>query len=333
MQTQSATILLEIAKNYADHRTRRENSWYGYANGETWDAIPFAASNLYRGQNARHFPLLPSIARGLTCNDIVEISKIPLSDQATLILRQAQSLWFHRELTRHPIAKHALSQRIDLNEIALAQHYGIPTGYLDLTDDFNVSAFFATCQQTRYGWEPVTSGIGVIYRTTLNSFKTPFDEYVPLGPQRLPRPTEQCAWVTELPLCHSFEGWPNVSMLAFEHNRAIGEYFLGMFNGGSKLFPPDPLSEVADEILACNEIPSDCVDLILESYIGDPFGPLTKEFPAIRREISKLAVPICYRRLLTEQQISTLLTDPAWSEKMLTDVTANWRLVRRIPIS
>jgi hypothetical protein len=333
MQTQPATILLEIAKSFADHKSKGEKNWYGYTNGKTWGAIPFTIRNLYRGQNNRHFPLLPSIARGLTCDDIVEISKISISDQATLILRQAQSLWFHRELIHHPIAKHSLALKTDLNEIALAQHYGIPTGYLDLSDDFNVSAFFATCQQTRHGWEPVNSGIGVIYRTALEALATPFGEYLPLGPQPLPRPTEQCAWVTELPLCHSFEGWSNVSMLEFEHDRAIGEYFLEMFNGGSKLFPPDPLSEVADEILACDEIPTDCIDLILESYIGDPFGPLTNEFPAIRNEISKLAIPISYRRLLTERQISTLLADPVWSEKMLTDVTVNWHAVRRVPTS
>ena len=65
MQIAPAFALLEISKNYADHRSRHEASWYGYTEGETWGAIPFAVSKLYRGQNTHHTPMLPSIARGL----------------------------------------------------------------------------------------------------------------------------------------------------------------------------------------------------------------------------------------------------------------------------
>lgn len=333
MHIAPASALLEISKGYANHRSHREDSWYGYTEGKTWGAIPFAVSSLYRGQNTRHLPMLPSIARGLQSADIGEIWKSSISDQAKIVLRLAQSWWFSSELAHHPISHHAAHQHLDLDPIALAQHYGIPTGYLDLTDDFNVSAFFATCRETKNGWEPVDTGVGVFYRVKLDKFETPFGRYAPVGPQQLPRPSEQCAWVTELPLCHSFEGWPDVDMLQFHHDRHVGEHFLEMYAGGERLFPPDPLAGVAAEILACREIPVDLVEAALESFANDPSGILTEHFPVLRKEISALVDQVSYRRLLTDQNVTSLLADQEWREKMLMDVKANWRLVRRVPIS
>jgi len=332
MLTHPASLLLDISKNFSNHRQLRDDSWYGYQDGDHWGAIPFAVNSLYRGQTAHHYPMLPSIARGLRSPDIAEISKSSIPDQANLIFRLAQSAWFQRELKYHPIFTHAGQQKLDLDPIALAQHYEIPTGYLDLSDDFNVSAFFATCRKTQHGWEPVATGVGVIYRVDLSTLETPFGRYIPLGPQPLPRPTEQCAWVTELPICHSFEGWPNVSKLHFEHDRDVGEHFLNMFSSGEKLFPPDPLADVASEILTCREIPIDLVDAVLDSFINDPFGPLKSQFPTIRKEVAKLATLIGNRRLLTDQQVASLLANEAWSEKMLAEVKAKWRVVRRVPI-
>jgi len=276
--------------------------------------------------------MLPSIARGLRSSDVRHLSKSPTSDQAQIVLRLAQSWWFSRELANHPIASHAAQQNLDLDPIALAQHYGIATGYLDLTDDFNVSAFFATCRATKHGWEPVDDGIGVVYRVILKTLDSPFGPYTPLGPQPLPRPTEQCAWVAELPLCHSFEGWSEVSTLQFNHDSRIGQHFLDMFGGGQRLFPSDPLADVAAEILACHEVPADLVDAALESFASDAHGLRREHFPAIRKEISQRVTLIGNRRLLTDQDVSSLLANPDWCKRMLMDVKVKWRAVRRVPI-
>lgn len=332
MQIVPASAILEMSKRYADHRSYRDANWFWYEDGDTCGAIPFAVSTLYRGQNARHTPMLPSIARGLQSTDIEKINQSSIADQAQIVLRIAQSWWFSRELTHHPISHHAAGLRLDLDPIALAQHYGIPTGYLDLTDDFNVSAFFATCHETKDGWKPVDAGVGVIYRVGLRRLEAPFDSYLPLGPQQLPRPSEQCAWVTELPFCHSFEGWPGVEMLQFHHDRHVGQHFLEMFAGGKRLFPPDPLAEVAAEILACREIPIDLVDAALNSFANDPYGIVPEHLPALRKEISTLTDLVSYRRLLTDQQIAPLLADQQWVGKMLGVVKAKAVAVRRVRI-
>ncbi|MBO1855018.1 FRG domain-containing protein [Burkholderia cenocepacia] len=332
MQTAPASALLEMSKDYVDHLSRREASWYWHSDGDTRGAIPFAVSTLYRGQNARFTPMLPSIARGLQSRDIEKIFESPVSDQAKIVLRIAQAWWFARELARHPISSHAASQHLDLNEIALAQHYGIPTGYLDLSDDFNVSAFFATCYETEKGWRPVDTGVGIVYRVHLGILKNPFNNYIPLGPQQLPRPSEQCAWVTELPFCHSFEGSPGVEMLQFQHDRNVGEYFLEMYNGGERLFPRDPLADVAAEILACREIPIDLMDAALDSLATDPYGVLPAHLPALRNEISALTSLVSYRRLLTDRDIESLITNQDWSRKMLGVARARAVAVRRIRV-
>jgi hypothetical protein len=331
MQVQPASLLLDISQVRAGHRERRDGSWYGYSNGDTWGALPFAVDELFRGQTARHVPMIPSIARGLEASDLGEMWRAPVADQARVILRLAQSWWFSTELDRHPIAQHAERQQLDLDPIGLAQHYGIPTGYLDLSDDFDVSAFFATCRATKSGWQPMDEGTGIIYRVSLRELKQDaFEHYLPLGPQSLPRPTEQGAWVAELPMRHAFEGWPEVSMLQFQHDRRVGEHFLEMFAGGSRLFPLDPLADVASEILKCGELPVDLVDAAIQSFASEPQGPRPNQLSAIRAEIFRQVSPIDGRRLLTEEQVSVLLADVEWSAQRLAEVKANWRAVRRI---
>jgi len=321
-----AKALLDISHDFDNHRVVREQVWYGYTDGDHWGATPFVSA-LFRGQNGLYIPMLPAIARGLQTitGGFWERST---RDQATIVLRLAQSGWFARELDHHPITSHATSQKLKLDRIALAQHYGIPTGYLDLTDDFNVSAFFATCRETREGWEPIEEGVGVVYRVELKGLENPFGRYEPLGPQLLPRPTEQCAWVTELPMTHSFDGWPGVMIMQFNQQKTVGEHFLRKFDNGKGLFPPDPLADVASEIMASQEVPSILSERAIESFARDPLGIRSDQIAEVRRELSKLITTIDYRRVLTEEQVSSLRADFEWRKKMLSDVKVTWRPVR-----
>lgn len=338
MQIVPASALIEIAKDYEGFRKHRDESWHAYTthvNGKNiFGATPLAVSHLYRGQNTRHVPLLPSIARGLNTCDLAQLWMGSVSDQAKVVVRLAQSWWFARELSHHPIMQHAKNLEMNLDEIAMAQHYGLETGYLDLTDDFNVSAFFATCRYLEDGrWEPVDFGTGVIYRVSRSEDKSLFEKYTPLGPQKLPRPTEQSAWVVELPMHHSFEGWPGVSMLQFDHDRNVGEYFLNMFAGGEQLFPADPLADVANEILSCDELPAELFDAALDSFASDPLGVRPDQAPAVRKEASKLIALTGYRKLLTPENISLLTSDTDWCERMLGRVNFKIRAVRRVLIN
>lgn len=326
-----ARDLLDISREFAERRAERASIWYGFREGDGyWGAMPFVDS-LYRGQTKRHIPMLPAIARGLEAKT-GELCDRPANDQARIVLRLAQSWWFARELEFHPVASHAESQRLRLDRQALAQHYGVPTGYLDLSDDFDVAAFFATCEKDpSRGWVPAEEGVGIVYRVALKSLSNPFGEYRPLGPQPLPRPTEQCAWVTELPITDSFEGWPDVMMMQFRHDKSVGEHFKKKFDAGNALFPPDPLADVAAEITDCGEIPKVILEKALTSFVEDPAGIRASQLPEVECQLAGMAKKVRYRRLLTEEQVSSLIEEFDWRRRMLSDIRVRWRMIRDEP--
>jgi hypothetical protein len=201
-----------------------------------------------------------------------------------------------------------------------------------LTDDFDVAAFFATCSGSEDHWEPIRNGVGVVYRINLDTgFSTPFGSLEPLGPQVLPRPTEQCAWVTELPMIHAFDGWPNVGAMLFEQDASVGSYFLEKFNGGAGLFPRDPLKTVANEIMACGSVPRELVDGALKSFAQDPMGIDRAQTAAILAEVRNLVELTDYRRLLTDALVESLMADIKRRAELLAEVKVNWRLVRAVP--
>lgn len=322
-----ARALIDLSQTEGIKQQRTPDDWYWHLDGNYRGATLFNINLLYRGQNKRYTPMLPSKARGLISNTGI-MSKMPPSDQAQIILRLAQSWWFARQLDYHPITIHAEEQKVKIDRIALAQHYGIPTGYLDLTDSFDISAFFATCFEDESGWAPVKDGVGAIYRVEIKKIKNSFEWLAPLGPQSLPRPEEQNGWVGELPMTHSFDGWPFVSLILFNQDPAIGEHFLEMFNGGKGLFPPDPLADVADKILKCGEIPEELIDGALDSFHEDKFGPTKGQFSSIKLELSKIIKTCDYRRILTEEDIEPFINDMEWRKKRLSDIVANCRPVR-----
>ena len=176
-------------------------------------------------------------------------------------------------------------------------------------------------------------GAGIIYQVELKTLENPFGTYEPLGPQLLPRPADQCAWVAELPMFHSFEDWPDVKILQFNQRRFVGEYFLRKFDSGKGLFPPDPLADIAQEILACGEVPAMFIERAIESFAKDPLGIDSKQIPDVRRALSKVVALTEYRGLLTQDRVASLLADFEWRKKMLSDVKVHWRLVRSDPTS
>lgn len=321
-----AAVLLDISRDNENYRASRARAWYGYEDDDSWGARLFASA-LFRGQGSRYVPMLPSIARGLA-STAGHLRQWAPQDQALLVLRFAQSRWFARELDYHPITSHAATAGLKLNRLALAQHYGVPTGYLDLTDDFDVAAFFATCQETPAGWEPFDDGRGIVYRINLDvSFENPLEVYQVLGPQILPRPSEQCAWVTELPTGSDFESWPGVSTLVFQHKRSVGEHFLRQFDGGRALFPADPLAAVAAEIVRSAEIPEEFLESALQSFVGAQDDIQPAQVPALKQELATLAKIVDYRRLLSDDMVSALMSDFQRRAELLSEVKANWRLV------
>jgi hypothetical protein len=106
-----------------------------------------------------------------------------------------------------------------MDEVAVAQHYGLPTGYIDLTQSFEVASFFACCEYDREtkSWNPAGEAEGVVY--VLDQRELPRCGIIkPINLQVFPRPSEQWAWTCELTLGDDFDKLPFVKKFLFKHN-------------------------------------------------------------------------------------------------------------------
>lgn len=224
---------------------------------------------LYRGQHSPFPRCWASLCRDFDRNTY-RVADLTPKDQARLIHRLSLNRWFSHELEKHPMMKWAISQRIVVDAIAIAQHYGIPTAHVDLTESFAIAAFFATCRFTdSQTWEPVTDGTGVIYQVQFNVCDARIS---PICYQPLPRPSQQWGWTSELRLGEDFLQTPKLQILEFEHNKTLGEEMLKRFEGGSKLFAPDPTARVASEMCTATEIPLTYIEEV-EAWIANaPYG-------------------------------------------------------------
>lgn len=211
----------------------------------------FSSPYLYRGQIARHSPCIPGVFRGLPMvRDFQQLSQL---DQAKLFLARVRMEEFLAALPQHPAHAYSRQLKLAISGEALAQHYELPTDRLDLTQDPDVAAFFATNWRDDEGvWHPVREGQGVIYRSAVSDLRQVLGDAREhmlewIGKQAWPRPGEQKAWTLCLPLGVDFEGLP-VEILTFDHHEDASLHFHEMFARGDKLFPPDVLCELADHV-------------------------------------------------------------------------------------
>lgn len=229
---------------------------------------------LYRGQHSPFPQCGASLCRGFHRNTY-RVADLDPTDQAHLLHRLSLNRWFAHELENHPMMKWAKSQKIVVDAIAIAQHYGIPTAHVDLTESFAIATFFATCRfADNQTWEPVTDGTGVIYQVQFNVCDARIS---PICYQPLPRPSQQWGWTSELRLGEDFLQTPKLQILEFEHNKTLGEEMLKRFDGGKKLFAADPSARLAAEMRGATEIPSVYIDEVEAWLANDQYGlPLEK---------------------------------------------------------
>ena len=241
--------------------------------GERIKLVPSVSSQfwspfLYRGQTKRYVPCLPGVFRGMPL--LAHPQELSRRDRAKCLLFRARLEEFLSVLAKHPATEFAHEMQLVTYPEAIAQHYEIFTDRIDLSQDPEVAAFFATNERSEDGrWYPKKDGIGVLYRLNFPRFQkalepSPFNlEWI--GRQALPRPGEQRAWTFPLPLGRDFESFP-VDVFTFNHMEPCARRLNDKFEGGRLLFPPDILSEVAEEIKECKSIARSLVVRVLAAY-------------------------------------------------------------------
>lgn len=224
---------------------------------------------LYRGQTEVYSPCYPKVYRNFPFAH--RPKELPEKYRTKFLASQIKALWFVSLLQRHPAVNYARKSGILINPLAIAQHYGLSTHYLDLTGSITVAAFFACCEYKDKVWQSKATGQGVIYRfrpaASLESLKS--TELI--GLVTFPRPGEQKAWAVPLRLGVDFENMPHVEKFLFNHTLEGSAHYLNMHNSGKSLLLDDPATDVANSIVNSKIVPLPFVTQALSRFGCVPF--------------------------------------------------------------
>lgn len=326
-----AFLRSEVPENpYQGMQNACDYTWARDSKGGSLRILPspsaaFYSPFLYRGQIGRYSPCLPGVFRGMPLVDHPQ--KLLNEDRAKLFLARVRLKEFQAVLPHHPAYAYSQELNLAISSEALAQHYEINTDRIDLTQAPEVAAFFATNERDESGnWHPVRKGQGVIYRAVISHLRQVLGEKWEntlewIGKQAWPRPGEQMAWTLQLSLGVDFERFP-VDILTFDHHEAGGAEFNERFAQGRKLFPPDVLSELADqartssvvdrgmlgEIVKTYQNPGDRFEQEMEAcmaYLWDHFGVWAEDRGPIRLSPEQMARALAQ----TDEMKKTFLSD------------------------
>lgn len=199
-------------------------------------------SPLFRGQSSIYESCFSSLYR----DDINEVE---------YFIERLKLVDFEFLLQKHPIVQEELQAEIHVDYIGFAQHYGIKTELLDLTNSLIVAAFFATTKYTSEGkYVPIidSNEKGIIYFIPPH-FQLPNNskselELFPLGLQCFKRPGEQRAFSINLKNKKDLNEIPGIFKFKFYQDKHISEQIFNALDSGNKIFPYDAVERKVQEI-------------------------------------------------------------------------------------
>lgn len=210
------------------------------------------STTLYRGQNEDYGVCKTTLDRCET--------------QEEQFLSICRTIAFEELLEVHPFVKFVRSlpplgeNYLCLNLTGMAQHYGLHTNYLDISSNFDVASFFATCKYENGKWKPISylPKYGVIYKINELSLAPFVDSKINseilleyLGWQPLPRPEQQRASVLKVAKNTNLDTINGVQKYYFKHSLSQSKKIWKQFDEGKTLFPDDSAADLANE---CNKL-------------------------------------------------------------------------------
>ena len=224
----------------------------------------------YRGQSVYYTPCVPTIFRG-------KKKGVPPTDEeiAANLIKVCE---FVLLLRTHPVYC-VVSQNAMVNSVALAQHYGLATEYLDITNSKWVAAFFAS---TGYDWETDTyypvgrdykDGFGVMYISKDFDMQHQPDEFYEqntvIGYQYFDRPSKQSSFGYGLSIGEDFNDLPYFDKVFFRHDIEASTIVFDMSYRQKRFIPQDSLSKLARKIAVSKEVTRNAVELCRQHYCAD----------------------------------------------------------------
>lgn len=206
----------------------------------------------YRGQNEYYSSCKPSIYRGLTESQIL-VERLKYAELKIVIgqypLTELYKKGFAIKMPDDSTQKITLS----IDNLALAQHYGIKTELMDLTVNKFVAAFFAVTEYDDKNdkYFPIEDGSkeGVFY--SYRYFPMPFNNFKDetlraVGLQPFSRPGEQAGFVLKM---HKDKNLNKLCQVKhFYHDINASHLIYNYTNRGNKLFPNNVLESKANII-------------------------------------------------------------------------------------
>ena len=199
---------------------------------------------VYRGQTAEHRPCVSSLAR-----------KQHVEEQ---LLELCRNVAFEDAIGDHPYVQvceqtRFLENTLLIDRQGLAQHYGLSTDMLDVTSNFDIACFFATCYwdvATRT-YRPVERANvpGILYRIQ----PLPLIEmaangkFIHVGWQPFHRPEQQRACALIMQAGENFSKLPGVQLVRFRQSEDVSNRIWKSFDKGRMLFPNDAAANLAEQ--------------------------------------------------------------------------------------
>lgn len=226
-------------------------------------------SDFYRGENQIYRSSIPSLLRKLQSMGSLKekelyrlVSDMRIAEFSMLLCKfEHVNKWNY----------------CDVLYDVLAQHYGLETGWLDITNDFTTALFFATCYYEDSRWKPLTkeqtektekTKYGIIYHipSCMAAEKMQasiWDEYCTNGPNGA-RPMVH-NHNTILPIgfqpfmrCHMQHGYGiymrkpfplqndiQFEKLRFRHNEKLSKDVFELMEGGKLIYPQEGLKDIS----------------------------------------------------------------------------------------
>lgn len=209
----------------------------------------------FRGQSRYHDPCIPSLYRGSKPGET--------ASEENIAYHRLKICEFSLLLGMHPVFQE-VSRNTFVDHVAMAQHYGLTTEYLDITNSKWVAAFFAA---TGYDGNTDTyypvgrdyhEGYGVMYITkewTVEDFPDEFyNKNAVIGYQYFDRPTKQSSFGYKMEPGEDFNASPYFDKVFFRHDLEASTIVFDMSYRQNRFIPKDSLSKLAKEIADSDEI-------------------------------------------------------------------------------
>lgn len=212
----------------------------------------------YRGQTKMHSPCYPSLYRNLTEQEQF-VERVKLCEFSLLLQKHPSAQLFEDGLFHKFHNGEVEHHSLQVDEEALAQHYGIKTEYFDVTVDKWVAAFFACCDyhsagEGKHDYYVMHSGndTGVFYRYQATPQYEPDAAFRPIGMQPQSRPVLQAGYVLKMEPKQDFDTMATAIRFKFDPRCTGIIYWL--FNQSGNIQPHEIFGLKAKRIVSENAV-------------------------------------------------------------------------------